>query len=57
MLCRRGVRLCEERSEERNTNREGMASGGVTKSFFLAYKKMFALINYGFKKSNRSANG
>ena len=55
MLCRRGVRLCEERSEERNTNREGMASGGVTKSFFLAYKKMFALINYGFKKSNRSA--
>ena len=57
MLCRRGVRLCEERSEERNTNREGMASGGVTKSFFLAYKKMSAHINHGFKKGNSSAAG
>ena len=30
MLRQRGARLCEERSEERNTNREGVASGGAT---------------------------
>ncbi len=26
----RGARLCDERSEERNTNREGEASGHAT---------------------------
>ena len=29
-IARRGARLCEERSEERNTNREGEALGSAT---------------------------
>ena len=29
-VARRGASLCEERSEERNTNREGVASGSAT---------------------------
>ena len=30
---RRGARLCDKRSAERNTNREGVAAGGATKNF------------------------
>ena len=29
-VARRGARLCEEQREERNTNGEGVASGGAT---------------------------
>ena len=30
-VARRGARLCEEQREERNTNREGVASGSATR--------------------------
>ena len=34
-VARRGESLCEERSEEQDTNREGVASGGATYFFRL----------------------
>ena len=34
LLCGRGARLCDKRSEERNTNREGVASGRATINFY-----------------------
>ena len=30
IVARRGARLCDKRSAERNTNREGVASGSAT---------------------------
>jgi hypothetical protein len=33
MVARSGARLCEEQREERNTNREGVASGSATKKY------------------------
>ena len=59
-----GAGLAEERGgaerrqeSEAVPNREGVASGSATASFFLAYKKMSARISHGFKKSNSSAAG